>query len=754
MGAPRFDPSTGLPFGVRVDGPGEAERKKVAVCRAHLKAMQGVWERRKSVADEMRRMLAGRHFGAQGGSTGVAIEGGKGPSGTQEEDTNLFLRAQRLLKSEAADEAWGTRYPAMGDLPDEMIDEMESFCDRLAIAANAAREFSDALDDGGTVGPMVVHLSCHKVVSRKKQAGAVTPIADLVQAAANGADVHPIPGMDYLALADACRGFLADPEQQMLRTIEEQDNLIRLAQEADQAWADEAESAPSGETTYGDLACRRLVYGDDVWWDSRITTRWQDARKVAIRKLFTPEECRTIEEWKPSARNKLNGAVLDTRDGYPSLVSADLTRDENDALNRWVSVIEFWDRDEGTVHYFVENGEYQGFLERDSRYPYLDARGKPILKDWFPIRACTPVVHNERTPDRTLGIPWLYPAKAAAIRYNLFAKAESAARRKAGRVVTCRKGMAEDTRAQLEGADDLAIIEEPDGIKEGEEFFKIHTWGEAPADFGRGKQEALLEFARDVDISVEKMTGQSVEPTVGQAQMAQSGSDASRGGLLRKLQTFAGEIVADLARLAAAFWTDEKVTQLMGPEFARKSPAMQPGIDPATGQQTMVPMTNPDGSPALLPSMWELFKGSSTLGDQIQVVFSPSSQDLMRQKAEDDTLALLASPAGMNPLTGLPYFDPRPLLERAIKTRGMGRVQPFPEPPPMPPGEDGDGEDGDEPPGGGKDREAEGGGRTDGRAAHGMRGPPPVPGRQGRGEGRKPGDHGDQSVRAHRVSTQ
>lgn len=753
MGAPRFDPATGLPYGVRVKGPGDAEKKKVAVCRAHLKAMQGVWERRKHVADEMRRMLAGRTMA--GTAVAVTGEGGTSvPQATQETDTNLFLRAQRLLKSEASDEAWGSRYPSMGDLPDDMIDEMEAFCDRLAVSADAMREFSDALDDGGTVGPMVINIGCHKVVSRKKQSGAVTPIADLVQAAANGADVHPMPGMDYLSLADACRGFLADPEQQMLRTIEEQDNLIRLAQEADQAWADEAEAAPSGESTYGDLMTRRLVYGDEVWWDSGVTTRWQDARKLAIRKVFTPEECKTIEEWKPSARNGLRGSVLATSDGYPTLIADGFSREENEDLNRKVVVIEFWDRDEGTVHYFVENGEYQGFLERDSRYPYLDARGKPILKDWFPIRACTPVVHNERTPDRTLGIPWLFPAKAAANRYNAYARAEDAGRRKAGRVVTVRKGMSEDTRNQLEGASDLAIIEEPDHLKEGEEFFKIQTWGEAPQDYALGKREALLEFARDVDISVEKMTGQSIEPTVGQAQMAQSGTDASRGGLIRKLQTFAGEVVAALAALAAAFWTDEKVTQMMGPDFTKKIPATMPGIDPATGAEGMVPMMNPDGTPALLPSTWELFKGSSTLGDQIQVVFSPSSQDLMRQKAEDDTLALLASPAGMNPLTpGFPYFDPRPILERTLKNRGMGRVQPFPVPPMPPPGEDGDGQDGDEG-GEGEDREAPGGGRSDGRAAHGTRGPGPVPGRQGRGEGRKPGDHGDQSVRAHRVSTQ
>ena len=40
------------------------------------------------------------------------------------------------------------------------------------------------------------------------------------------------------------------------------------------------------------------------------------------------------------------------------------------------------------VHYFTETAGYDGFLEKDPVYPYLDAKGRSIFKDWFPMRAC------------------------------------------------------------------------------------------------------------------------------------------------------------------------------------------------------------------------------------------------------------------------------------------------------------------------------------------------------------------------------
>lgn len=753
MSDPRFDPETGLPFGLRVEGPKEDEKKRVAMYRAQLSGAKKVWDRHKTLTDEMRRRLAGPHFGGlEGGGVVFATQGS---ASTQmnpiQYGSNLFLRAQRLLKAEAGGEEWSARAPLMGDIPDEITDEIEAFYERLGVHANVTQEFCDALDDGGTQGQMVIWMGCERseAIDREAMAGASTPISDLAQAAAMGdTTIHPMKGMDYIALAKSCRDLAADESQVFTRTIEQRQNLIRLAQEADTAYVKQVEECPEGYS-YGGLLTRRLVYGEDVWWDSSITTRWQDARVLFIEKLFTEAEAQAEKTWKKSARSKLK--AVDTtvgESGHNGVADSGLTPEENASLNKRVAVIEVWDRDTAEVHYITKTGGYDGFLERDSRYPYRDGKGMPVFPHFFPVVACVPVVHNLRTNDRTLGIPWLYPGLPAARRYEKFSTALVNAQGRGGRVAELPSGIPTDVVDQLKAGADLVVIERPSEIQGDKPLVTLHDWGEAPMDFEKAKNEALYEFAREVDISVEQISGRSMEDTLGQAEMAARGATTARGGLIRKLQTFGGEVLRNLGLLAAHLWTDERATMLMGLNFTKREPVMGPDGMPAMDPTTQEPIKS--------PSIWDLFKASSPMGDQVQVIFSPSQQDLIRQKAEDDTIALLSGPAGMNPLDGLPWYDPRPIWERVFKTRGMGRPLPFPRPPPMPPGEPAEGSPGDGPEdkaeGGSEERQAPGGGRTDGRAARGMRGPPAVPGRQGRGEG--PGDFGDQSVRTNRMSTQ
>lgn len=722
----------------------EKERTAVAVSRAKYEAAKRVWEKRQSKTAVLRRMLAGRGHGTAPASKDRATTHEAYPLGPNphETETNLFLRSQMKLKGEAADGDWTVRYPTSGDLPDEIVEEIESFHERLAVDADVAMEFSDAIDDGGTVGPMCIRFGIDRfAVNRVKMAGAATPIADLVLAAANGADVHPPPGMDFAALAKSARDFLADPQQSMLLTLEQIENLTRLAQEADEKWSEEMDKAPEGYD-YGGLWSRRVVYGDDVFWDARVTTRWQDARDVFFRISMTPEQAQNEDSFKPSARKGLRGVPVSAEDGWVSMSSTALQQEQIESLNRVVSIIEHWCRDDGAVHYFTETSEYDGFLEKDARYPFFDSKGRSVLRNWFPMRACTPVVHNLRVPERTLGIPWLEPGLPHAIQYVLFDSALTASRKKAGSIIEYPDELPNEIKDALERGEDRVLVPRPAEVPDGKDLIVVHDFGQSPVDFVMAKQDALYAYARSVDMTVEEISGVSIAPTLGQAEKASEGAKTSRGGLIRKLEMFAGELVRDLGAIARHLYTDERVTQLMGAAFTERRPMMTPTgpPDPATGAPTPAPVMGPDGQPVRLPSVWDIFKASSLLGDRVEVVFAPSShgQDLMRAKMEDDTLALMATPAGIDPTTGMPYWDPRPIWERTMKSRGMGRLKPFPVPPMLPaqagpPGKEGEDDGGDD------------------RSARGARGQTPVPGRQGRGE--KP-DVGDQSTKTHRVSTQ
>lgn len=737
-------------------GPSEAERKKVAVCRAKWQAAEKLWETRKARCDENRRMLAGERAGSDGidyralvmSSNASYVEAPAMPMGDTC-DTNLFLRTQMGLKAQAADPNWRAQCTERGDVPDDAIEEIETFHEKVAMEAEVPREFSDALDDGGTIGVMAIQYGIDQYIDRKKMEGSSLSIADQILAVANGVTnddgtpLEPKPGMDFVAISDAVGAFLADEEQMAVRTIEQQYALIEYAKKADEMWADEMENAPSGYS-YGTIRARRYVYGDDMLWSSRMSTRWQDADWVGFRKTFTVDEAKSITSWKPSARAKLVGILPTMIDGVPAMGSVGLTDEENADLNKIVRVIEFWDKTTGEVHYFPEASEtgYDGFLERDSRYPYLDAKGVSIFKDWYPMRACTPVVHNIRRPERCFGMAWLENGKANARRYNLFKHAELEARKRAGRVCEVDEDLVDDLRPALERGD-LVILPRPAMTPDGKPLFFVHDFGESPVDFSKGAMDALTDYAADVDMSVEEISGISSAPTLGQAEKASAGSASRRGGLIRKLETFAGEVVRDIGQLAKRFYTDERVTQLMGPAFTTRKPliddAGMPVIDPKTKQ------------PAQIPSAWDIFKGSSPAGDSVTITFSTRNDDLMRAKSSDDWLALAASPAGLDMATGYPMWDTRPQWEREAKARNFGRLKPFKVPPPAPMAGDGDGLDGE----GAKDKKSEsgkpapGGGDPTGRAARGVRGAPPVPGRQGRGEG--PGDVGDRSTTSHRV---
>lgn len=745
-----FSDKDGLPIRQRrISGPPEKERKAVAVLRAKFDAMKRTFERsRKPLADELRKMLAGERVGTQaaggGGtitlSTGDRVSGG---GGTRTTRTNLFLRAQMGLKGATVTDKWATRYDG-GDLPGEITDEIESFHERLAVDAEIPREFADALDDGGTIGPMVIYYGIdRKAVNRAKAAASSTPIDEVVSALAGWEpgmpEFHPEVGMDFMALATACRAFAGDAEQVMNRTIEQLDQLERVAKEAMEMWLDEMDVTPSGYE-YGTIKAQRLVYGEDCWWDSRVVTRWQDATCFARRIIYGIDEIKKESSFKKSAVDRVVGVAGDESDGWTAYKSDQLSEEEQKALNENVPVVEFWDKTTGEVHYFTETAGYDGFLEKDSVYPYLDAKGRSIFKDWFPMRACIAVVDNMRRNERTFGKPWLEAGRDHAIQYVLFDTALTASRSKAGRIVEYPDDLPNDVKQLLESGSDLVLIPRPAELGNEKPLIHVHEFGKAPIDFEAAKQSALYSFARSVDMSVEEISGVSIAPTVGQAEMAASGTRGSKGGLIRKLQSFAGEVVRDVGSLAKTFYTPERVTAMMGEAFTRRFPIPNP-------ENPTVQAKNPDtGEPAETPSIWDLFRNSSMAGDTIEVVFSATNEDLMRAKSQMDFLSVVNGPAGLNPATQFPYKDAAPVIDKLAKSMGFGELKDFPVPEMPPPGAEPGGE------GGGGKEKPPGSGSSDDRHAGGGRGPAPVPGRQGRGEG--PGDVGDSSTRVNRVSTQ
>jgi len=760
----------------------QAERDAVALCRAKLALAKSVYGRREPKIRRNREILAGQFptwLYPGGGSTKDSAPDLGGPPPIEQVNTNLPLRVTTFLKAQVATDEWDIGYPRAGDLPEEIKEDITSFLQKVADVTEAPAEMADGVDDLCTVGPGVLFVGVNRdVVDMEAAGGAAVPVADLILAAANSAPYYApdgtvgpgvvqtnaetgqdevvlleIPrGADVRALGKAARDFAANEETQFTKTQEQIENLLLLAQAADKALDAAMEARPEGYQ-YGDLWVKRLVYSDDVLWDGTVTTSWKDARWLARFIDLTEEQAQNEPAFKPSARKHLRG-VDTTKDNGPGAPSPVLGADDatgQDFAKR-IRIVEWWDRDTGEVHYFTESGCYDGFLERDSKYPYLDERNRSIFPHWFPVACCIANTHNLRVPERTLGIPVTEPGEPHLRQFILFDSAYLAATKKSGRIVEVPAGLTPVQREAIENGADCVVIERPAiGVAEGKNLVNVVTYGQAPVDYNIGRDLALQSYARSVDVSIPELTGVAAMDTFGQEELAAAGARTARSGLIRKVERWAADVVYCLAALARRFYTDERVTELMGPEFTQKDPAMVPD-----GMGGQVPAIDPGtGQPVLLPSVWELFKTSSLLGDKFEVRFAANARgdDLLQQKADADFLAQTMT--AVSPVTGLPFKDPRPVLEKIARARGFGKLPDYqPSPGEMAmaqaiSGAKGEGEPTGE--GGDDSRETPGGGRSDGRRARGERGPAPVPGRQTRG---RTGDYGDEAVRVGRVSTQ
>lgn len=749
----------------------QAERDAVALCRAKWEVAKQVFKRREPSIRRNRRWLAGKYPPLIG--MGSTTPGNRSSTAGYDFDppieqinTNLPLRVTTFCKGRVGDDKWELAFPKSGDMPDEIVDDVGTFLQRVIDQCEAARELEGGVDDIATVGPGVLWVGIDRdVVNGERQGGTSTPIDDLVVAAANGVPVmvgeeivagdptgQPIvipPGCDLPTLAKSCRDFQADPEQFATRTMDNLDNLILLAQQADVALAEEMDRAPAGYE-YGDVWARRLIYGEDVLWDGQVTTSWADATWVGRRVVLTEEQASTEPAFKPSARKHLEGVDLPPSDGWEILQGQDVDASTytSSSLCKRVCLVEFWDKTTGEVHYFTESGGYDGFLERDAAYPYMNEKKRPIFKRWFPVAVCVVNTHNLRVPERTLGIPAIEPGEAHLVQYILFDSAYTASCKKSGRIIEIPENLPDAVKDGLRNGDDCTLIERPATMDEGKQVARVISYGQAPVDYQIGASNALRSYARSVGLSVAELTGVAGEDTLGQEELAAQGARASQSVLIRKLEAWAGDLALMLAALCRRYYTDAKVAEIAGLDFVRK--------DPAVGPDGM-PMMQADGTPVLLPSAWELFRDSSLLGDKIEARFADNARgdNLMKQKSDLDFFGSLLT--AVNPVTGLPFKDPRPVLDRISRRQGFGRLKDFAPTqedlataaalrPPAGPEGGGEGEDGE----GDPDRhDTPGGGRSDGRRAGGQRGPAPVPGRQSRG--RKPGDVGDQSVRAHRM---
>lgn len=720
------------------------EQEEVSAWWLKLEAAKKVAEEEKSLWDQLKDALAGKFPWVVPISKLEETQVKAGRLGwTDQVVTNFALRCKNDVDAQVGEGVWVVEYPRSGDVPDKSVTEVETLVEKVIDAGGAVREFAATVPDVLTMGSSIVWtLIGRDVLDQSRLDGMATDAGDLIARAAQGEVVHPLKGMNYFELANAALAFADDKDQAILMTEAQDANVRRLAVEAAQMHDEEQKEAPGDLYTYGDIRYVRTPYYTWCLIDSSVMDR-KYARWMARRVVLTLDEARNLKAWKKKAREAITPSELGRDVGMFPEYGQEVSDAVKQQLKTRVDVWEIHDRDTNQIHYIARG--YDGYLEIDPRSPYVDETGQPLFQDYFPVEFCTPRQNNLERARRALGDPVLAAMWPKQLLYIKIESAFCAGVKKAARMYELAKGVDDDTRDAIERGVDGTTVQRPEALKDGEEAVKTIRFDNVPVDYMQGMIYLQEQIARDCEMSGPAMLGRNVTPTLGQEEMASSGAASSRGGLIARLEGAAGGICDKTVAMIRRFYSNDKVSKIMGAEFTAKVP-MQNDM----GQPVMDPMT---GQPILLPSMWDQFRSSSLCGDKIEVKFGPRGrgEQLARIKVLTDVGAYLNT--RLDPL-GLPLYETRPVDEQIARLTGVGRLKDYVPSKAeimlkaqqlMPPGPGGDG-DGDE----GGEREAEGGGREDGRAAGGRRGPPASPGRHERHRG--PPDRGDMETKVRRTN--
>lgn len=701
-----------------------AKKVPAEVWLGRLAAAKEVWKRREPTAKWLQDSLAGK-FPAYVPGPAWPRSGRLSLDGAEQINVNLNLRAANHYKALAYDEFPDLRWPNVGEGDTKVYTRISQLVERVMSGGDAVRECRSGITNVCTKGAWVMWVGYDQdLLDPARVAGASTPISVLVSKAAMGMPVSPLPGMDYLAVADTVRTLLVDPEQVVAMPPEIRENLIRLAQEADAMAQDEFDSGQSVTTRRGQVWYQHTPYGSRCLWDSSVWDMreigWA-ARLIIMRK----DEIADSPLFTAKAKKEIKSVEYTDNDGHAVVLSGRMSNTDLDEENSACRIWEIHDKRNRKRHLVSEG--YDDYMEVSDVHPMLSrSTGQPLLPNFFPMVVRTPILSDEERPERTIGVPLLEPGIPHQIEAIKFHSAHALAAKKTARVIQIPAGLDEETKTDLALARDCAMI--PVDATAGEKpIAQALNFGNAPVDYLAGALRATADFAKSVGISLGTLTGEPVADTLGQEELAMEGSNLYQRDIVSSLESGFAETALITLILVREFYTPEQIAELVGKDF----------VEPPRDAQG-----NPAG-----PSPWDLWRATSLDGDKIECVFASRAraEELAKNKQIMDLVALLDTKVDLN---GLPKWETQPYIEDVAKRLGLGRLtkyEPTPEEKAMIALTIESGRAAQQ----GMERNGK---RTDdSRIAGGQRGTPPVPGRQSRGRG--PAQNGQIQNAAQRPAT-
>lgn len=618
---------------------GQASGEDWSVWTGRIKASRLMFNRLRSERKELENALAladGLHGWSRFSSYSDAIEN----SDLKQQSVPLSFRYAVWLQAQTTGEPPVLKYPRSAAGDELFAPVMEILLLRVAIEAGMFREWKSGIFDLCGFGSFCLWFGFHaEVVTTEETEGAKQGAEATTTAALHGV-VEPQPGQDNAAMARVLDGQLQDPVNQMALPAEQQLHLAVAASAQDAAAAKAATEPRPVNVKRQSIWCRRLPVGTHVIWDHTVTDL-RDARWMARRVTMRMEEARKFEGFGRGVRSRLKPYMTSQDDPVEPVRDNEdkpLGEDENGRFVFWEILDKFY----RTKHYISE--QMEGYLEGSESYPFSDPlTGEPALPNFFPAVVSAPLRHSMETPERTTGLPLIspgYPLQRLIVQFHDFAVAS--AKRHSVRQIEVPETLDEDTRALLESGIDGATIPRPAGVEPGDMARPIVFSGEAY------KIVELIENLTSRWCAVQGMpmtdlTGQPQARTAtAEGLSVQAGRNQADYVFRCVEEDMAAGIEVIRGMLKIGLYPKEKIAGLVG---AKNAPIV------------------------------EAWKPSSLDGDSLTLKLAnrAQSEKTVRVKQLGDALALVTG--YMDPKTGLPKYNPEPIIDEIALALDVGKLQ-------------------------------------------------------------------------------
>ncbi len=719
----------------------ERERVAVRTIFARQDAARNLWNKgaperalyRDTLRNRFPPIMAGVE-GAQGDAMGEPYR--------EQVNFNLPARIQAFIKSKVCDTSPELRISGMREDDFRLATMNEHLLSRIMERGGAPRAVRAGVDDAATLGCGILWFGVDTyAIDHSRLEGLSTEPSELVAAAAQGALVHPLPGMDHLQVAETARNVYVQGTWTLTEANKE--NLLRLAAEAEAAFRIEQDGATKTFTPYR-MWYRAGPYGDVTLSDSTV---WdlQDSAWMSRKIVFSPERFRAWEPFKRSARRNTKPRELGPESGHETIslysfefdVAPQPVRD----LNKCHVVYEFWDRETEKVHYVTEG--YDGYLEEDDSYPYNGEDGRPVWDEFFPCEWVVPYQHNVCDPTRPTGVPGMafyYPQVIETIKHR---SAALAASKRAANIYETGGPLTDEQKAALIEAKDGTIIERTEGLPDGQRMIERLPTGDPPTAYFQAARSSESDAYAMAAVAPSEITGQPVADTAAQEEMVTRGAGAIQGDIVAQWEECYGKLARRSADIVRLFFTPQHAARYLGTKY----------VTPKVDEQGQVVEPAPfDSWKADSLDGVDVVASFATKGHQDNPIFIKQLQDLF------------GGVLNFRDATGLWIKDPKAVLDRISSHMNLGLL---PEYQPtkaemlvaalaklmeqqggaQQPGVAEGAEGGGGPKPNGQPHEP----RKDGRKAGGQRGAPAIEGRQGRHRG--PPSVGDMTNRVTRLGT-